>query len=83
MISLSLEGNTGIGDKGAQAIATLIQTQNAFSNNLKVVNLNECGITNIGFEYLKQALRHRAAMANTMNLTHVKITIERNNIEED
>jgi len=82
LISLSFEGNTNIGDRGAQAIAHLIQTQNAFSNNLKVVNLNECGITNAGFEHLKQALRHRAAMANSLHLTHVKITIERNNIEE-
>jgi hypothetical protein len=82
LISLSFEGNTNIGDRGAQAIAHLIQTQNAFSNNLKVVNLNECGITNAGFEHLKQALRQRAAMANSLHLTHVKITIERNNIEE-
>jgi len=53
LVSLSLEGNPNIGDKGASAIATLIQTQNAFSNNLKIVNLNECGITNTGFEHLK------------------------------
>jgi len=53
LVSLSLEGNPHIGDRGASAIATLIQTQNAFSNNLKIVNLNECGITNTGFEHLK------------------------------
>ena len=53
LASLSLEGNPHIGDRGASAIAALIQTQNAFSNNLKIVNLNECGITNTGFEHLK------------------------------
>jgi hypothetical protein len=82
-VSLSFEGNVRISDDGAAAISTLISTQNAFSNNLRVVNLNECGITNKGFEHLKQALRHRATMANSLNLTHVKITIERNNIEQD
>ena len=82
LVSLSLEGNLHIGDRGASAIATLIQTQNAFSNNLKIVNLNECGITNAGFEHLKQALLQRATLANSLNLTHVKITIERNNIEQ-
>lgn len=82
LISLSFEGNVNISDLGAAAISTLISTQNAFSNNLRVVNLNECGITNTGFEHLKQALRHRATMANSLNLTHVKITIERNNIEQ-
>lgn len=46
-----------------------------------MVNMNECGITNQGFEHLKQALLQRANLANTLNLTHVKITIERNNIE--
>jgi len=81
LVSVSLESNLHIGDRGASAIATLIQTQNAFSNNLKIVNLNECGITNTGFEHLKQALLQRATLANSLNLTHVKITIERNNIE--
>mgnify|MGYP002633200924 CR=1 FL=1 len=53
LVNLSFECNTGIGDKGAKAIATLIKTRNAFSNNLKMVNLNECGINNQGFEELK------------------------------
>lgn len=82
LVYLSFECNTGIGDKGAKAIATLIKTRNAFSNNLKMVNLNECGINNPGFEELKQALHHRATLANSLNLTHVKITIERNPIEQ-
>ena len=81
LVSLSFEGNLNISDRGAGAIASLIQTQSAFSNNLKIVNLNECGITNAGFEQLKQALLERATLANSLNLTHVKITIERNNIE--
>lgn len=80
-VSLSFEGNHGVGDKGAAAIASLIQTQAAAAANLKIVNLNECGITNAGFEHLKKALLMRANLANSMNLTHVKITIERNNIE--
>ena len=81
LVSLSFEGNQRLGDRGASALATLIQTQTQFSNNLKIVNLNECGITNTGFEQLKQALLLRANLANSLNLTHVKITIERNNIE--
>ena len=82
LVTLSLEGNELIGDKGADAIAGLIQTQSPFSNNLKIVNLNECGITNVGFEKLRKALQQRANLANRLNLTHVKITIERNNIEQ-
>ena len=50
LVSLSFEGNQRLGDRGASALATLIQTQTQFSNNLKIVNLNECGITNTGFE---------------------------------
>ena len=46
-----------------------------------MVNLNECGFNNQGFEELKQALHLRATLANSLNLTHVKITIERNPIE--
>ena len=83
LISLSFEGNLNLGDRGAASISSLISNQNAFSNNLRIVNLNECGITNSGFEHLKAALRQRATMANSLNLTHVKITIERNNIESD
>lgn len=81
-VSLSFEGNRHVGDKGAGSIATLIQTQLSAANNLKIVNLNECGITNVGFDHLKQALLQRANLANQLNLTHVKITIERNNIEQ-
>ena len=81
-VSLSFEGNRHVGDKGAGAIASLIQTQLPAANNLKIVNLNECGITNVGFDHLKQALLQRANLANSLNLTHVKITIERNNIEQ-
>ena len=83
LINLSFEGNPHISDRGAVAISMLIQNQNAFSNNLKMVNLSECGITNKGFDHLKHALGQRATLANSMNLTHVKITIERNNIEDD
>ena len=53
LINLSFEKNPTLGDRGAEAVANLIMTQNAFSNNLKMVNLNECGITNAGFESLK------------------------------
>lgn len=70
-----------ISDNGAAAISDLIQTQNKFSSNLRMVNLNQCGITNTGFDHLKHALRERATMANRLDLTHVKITIERNNIQ--
>lgn len=83
LINLSFEGNTFLGDLGAAAISELISTQNAFSNNLRVVNLNECGITNSGFESLRQSLRLRASLASRLNLTHVKITIERNNINQE
>ena len=44
--------------------------------------MNECGISKEGFEDLKKALLERANLANTQNLTHVKITIERNNIDD-
>jgi len=81
-VSLSFENNLGVGDKGASAIAQLIMTQSPAANNLKIVNLNECNITNQGFEQLKRALLQRATLANSLNLTHVKITIERNNIEQ-
>lgn len=45
LLNISLEGNN-IGDRGAKAIADLIRTPNDSTKNLKMVNLNECGITN-------------------------------------
>jgi hypothetical protein len=80
LLNINLECNPLIGDKGAGAIGELISNQNAFSNNLKMVNLNECGITDKGYELLTQALLQRATLASSQNITHVKITIERNNI---
>jgi hypothetical protein len=41
--TLSFEGNK-IGDRGAEAIANLIQTKNDASKNIKIINLNECNI---------------------------------------
>ena len=35
--------------------------------------MNECGISKEGFEELKKALLERANLANTQNLTHVKM----------
>lgn len=52
LLNINLECNPQIGDRGAGAIGNLISTQNAFSNNLKMVNLNECGITDTGYELL-------------------------------
>ena len=48
LIVLSLEGND-IGDRGAEAIASMIQKESDATRNLKTINLNECGIGNIGF----------------------------------
>lgn len=48
LLSLSFEGNN-IGDRGADAIAALIQTKNDATKALKMVNLNECAIENEGF----------------------------------
>ena len=45
-----------------------------------MVNLNECGITNDGFEELRNALSQRGNLAQVANLSHVRIKIERNNI---
>jgi hypothetical protein len=78
LIALSLEGNTLIGDKGASALADLIRKPNNNSKALTSINLNECGITNEGFEELKSALHQRGNLAAVANLTHVKIKIERN-----
>jgi hypothetical protein len=41
LLSLSFEGNN-LGDRGAQAIAALIQTKNDATKSLKMINLNEC-----------------------------------------
>ena len=78
LLSLSFEGNN-IGDKGAEAIAALIQTKNDATKNLKMVNLNECNIENDGFSKLKQALVARGKLAREFNLTHIGIKVERNN----
>ena len=61
LISLSLEGND-IGDRGADAIAQMIQTKSDSTKNLKMVNLNECGIGNMGFQKLKGALVTRGTL---------------------
>jgi hypothetical protein len=45
-----------IGDRGAIAISDIIRMPNDSTKNLKLVNLNECGITVEGFEELKNAL---------------------------
>ena len=74
---LSLEGNN-MADRGAQAIAQMIQTKTDSTKNLKMVNLNECGIGNEGFNNLKQALVQRGNLAREYNLSHVGIKVERN-----
>ena len=78
---LSLEGND-IRDKGAIAIAEMIRWPNESTKNLKMVNLNECGIQFEGCESLKNALVQRANLAQSSTLSHVKVTIERNDIQE-
>ena len=77
LISLSLEGNE-IGDRGADAISQMIQTKSDSTKNLKMVNLNECSIGNVGFQKLKQALVLRGSLTKQCNLTHVGIKVERN-----
>ena len=69
-----------VGDRGAKAIANLIRTPNNNTKQLTMVNLNECGITNEGFDELRNALSQRGNLAQVANLSHVKIKIERNNI---
>ena len=78
---LSFEGNTLIGDLGARTLSNLIRTPNNNTKKLTMINLNECGITNEGFEELRNALMQRGSLASLANLTHVKIKIERNNIK--
>ena len=53
---LSFEGNTQLGDHGAKALADLIRKPNNNTKQLTMINLNECGITNEGFEELRNAL---------------------------
>jgi len=77
LITFSLEGNP-IGDRGADAIAQLIMTKNDATKGLKMVNLNECSIGNVGFQKLKQALLNRGGLAREACLTHVGIKVERN-----
>ena len=74
-----MEGNN-IGDRGAKALSQAIRVPLENTICLKMINLNECGITNDGFEELRNALMERGNLAQTANLTHVKITIEKNNI---
>lgn len=61
--SLSFEGNTSLGDKGARALASLIRTPNNNTKQLTMINLNQCGITGEGFEELKNALLQRGNLA--------------------
>ena len=78
MIHLSLEGNEAIGDRGAEAISTIIATKSDATKNMKMINLNQCGIGNYGFQKLKQALVTRGGLTKDSNLTHVGIKVERN-----
>lgn len=77
LIALSLEGND-IGDRGAEAIANMIQKESDATRNLKTINLNECGIGNAGFQRLKKALGMRGSLTKSCNLTHIGIKVERN-----
>ena len=77
LIALSLEGND-IGDKGAEAIAIMIQKESDATRNLKTINLNECAIGNAGFQKLKKALGMRGSLTKSCNLTHIGIKVERN-----
>ena len=74
---ISLEGNP-IGDRGADVIASLIQAPNDATKGLKMVNLNQCKIGNMGFNKLKHALLVRGELTKSENLTHVGIKVERN-----
>ena len=77
LINFSLEGNE-IGDKGAEAIASMIQKESDATRNLKTINLNECSIGNVGFQKLKKALGMRGSLTKSCNLTHIGIKVERN-----
>ena len=81
LISLSMEGNE-LGDRGADAISQMIQTKSDSTKNLKMVNLNECSIGNVGFQKLKQALVQRGGLTKQFNLTHVGIKVERNSFDQ-
>ena len=78
MITLSLEGNEQIGDRGAEAISAMITIKSDATKNLKMINLNQCGIGNYGFTKLKQALLTRGSLTKETNMTHVGIKVERN-----
>jgi hypothetical protein len=47
-----------------------------------MINLNECGIGNVGFQKLKSALLQRGNLARECNMTHVGVKVERNNFEQ-
>ena len=74
LVHLSFEGNSALGCKGAEAIAWLIKQKNDATKGLKMVNLNECGIDDQGFNFLKEALVARGRAA-----PELRIKVERNN----
>ena len=74
---MSFEGNN-IGDRGAIAIAELVQTKNDATKGLKMINLNECAIENDGISRLRHALVARNKLVREANLTHIGIKIDRN-----
>jgi hypothetical protein len=78
LINLSLEGNEEIGDRGAEAISTMIQIKSDATKRMKMINLNQCGIGNYGFAKLKQALLTRGNLTKDCNLTHIGVKVERN-----
>lgn len=80
--ALYFEGNTLLGDQGAIAIANIIRTPSDNTKRLNRINLSECGLSYTGFEELKNSLTQRANLANIANLSHVNVTIDRNNIEQ-
>jgi hypothetical protein len=77
-VNISLEGNENIADRGAEAIAAMITIKSDATKNLKMINLNQCGIGNQGFTKLKQALLTRGSLTKESHLTHVGIKVERN-----
>ena len=56
----------------------MIQVKSDSTKNLKMVNLNECSIGNLGFQKLKDALLQRGSLTKKFPLTHVGIKVERN-----
>jgi hypothetical protein len=75
-----LEGNN-IGDRGAKAIADMIKAPIKNTMCLRSVNINQCGLSKRGIESLKQALFQRGELARKLDLSHVNVKIERNNID--